>query len=313
MPFACVFPGQGSQSLGMQAALAERWPVVRDTYAEASDVLGYDLWKRVQEGPEEELNRTVVTQPAMLTAGVATWRCWQAADGPVPARVAGHSLGEYTALVAARSIGFADALAVVARRAELMQEAVPPDRGAMAAILGLEDEFVTRACDEAAGGQIVVPVNFNAPGQVVIAGEREAVERAVVKAKEAGAKRAMMLRVSVPSHSPLMEPAAEGLVEHLDGIGIRKPEIPVLDAVAVAPYEDPARIRTGLKNQVHNPVRWTDTVLKLREDGIDLFVECGPGKVLAGLVRRIDRDAVAIAVDNPESLDRALAAARDND
>jgi len=206
-----------------------------------------------------------------------------------------------------------DALAVVVRRAELMQEAVPPDRGAMAAILGLEDESVTRACDEAAGGQIVVPVNFNAPGQVVIAGEREAVERAVGKAKEAGAKRAMMLRVSVPSHSPLMEPAAEGLVEHLDGIGIRQPEIPVLDAVAVAPYEDPARIRKGLKNQVHNPVRWTDTVRKLREDGIDLFVECGPGKVLAGLVRRIDRDAVAIAVDDPESLDKALAAARDDD
>lgn len=313
MTFACVFPGQGSQSLGMQAALAGRCPVVRDTYAEASEVLGYDLWRRVQEGPEEELNRTVVTQPAMLTAGIATWRCWRQADGPEPARVAGHSLGEYTALVAAGSIGFADAVTVVARRAELMQEAVPPDRGAMAAILGLEDEFVTRACEEAAGGQVVVPVNFNAPGQVVIAGEREAVERAVAKAKEAGAKRALMLRVSVPSHSPLMEPAAEGLVKHLDGIDIRKPRIPVLDAVAVAPYDDPETIRHGLRKQVHNPVRWTDTVMKLRQDGVDLFVECGPGKVLAGLVRRIDRDATAIAVEDPESLDKALAAARDDD
>lgn len=306
MTLAMVFPGQGSQSLGMQAALAEAWPVVRETYAEASEVLGYDLWQLVQEGPQEELDRTVVTQPAMLTAGVATSRCWAAAGGPQPAWLAGHSLGEYSALVWAGAVSFADALGLVRKRATLMQEAVPAGKGAMAAILGMDDAAVIEVCKQAAEGAVVTAVNFNSPGQVVVAGEREAVARAVEKAKAAGAKRALMLRVSVPSHSPLMQPAADALAEHLAATDFAEVRIPVLNSVDVEQYVDPEQIRAGLRRQVFNPVRWTDTVRRLRANGVKTIIECGPGKVLAGLVRRIDRTATTLCIDEPAALGKAL-------
>ncbi len=306
MTVAIVFPGQGSQSLGMQQALAERYPEVAATYAEASEVLGYDLWKLVQEGPQEELDKTVVTQPAMLAAGVATWRCWQAAGGPAPAWLAGHSLGEYSALVAAGSLAFPDAVRVVQKRAELMQAAVPAGEGAMAALLGLDDEAVIQVCDEAAGDQVVKAVNFNSPGQVVIAGNRAAVERAVERAKEAGAKRALMLRVSVPSHSPLMEPAADALAEHLLATSFGSLDIPVLNNVSVEPYGAAEQIRDGLHKQVFNPVRWTETVRHFIASGVTTVIECGPGKVLAGLVKRIDRSVTCVAIEDAESLQKAL-------
>ncbi len=307
MTFAMVFPGQGSQSLGMQAMLAEAFPAVRETYAEASEVLGYDLWKLVQEGPQEELDKTVVTQPAMLTAGVATSRCWAAAGGPTPGWLAGHSLGEYSALVWAEAVSFGDALALVRQRAALMQEAVPAGEGAMAAILGLDDETVVRVCEQAAEGQVVTAVNFNSPGQVVVAGQRDAVSRAVERAKQAGARRALMLRVSVPSHSPLMQPAADALAERLAATEFAEVRIPVLNSVDVEQYLEPEQIRAGLRRQVFNPVRWTDTVRCLRANGVDTIIECGPGKVLAGLIRRIDRSAATICIDDAATLEQALA------
>lgn len=306
MSLAMVFPGQGSQSLGMQRTLAAAFPEVAATYGEASEVLGYDLWQVTQEGPQEELDKTVITQPAMLAAGVATWRCWQAAGGPTPTVLAGHSLGEYSALVAAGALSFTDAVRVVQKRATLMQEAVPKGQGAMAAILGLDDDSVVAVCKRAESGQVVCAVNFNSPGQVVIAGDSAAVERATALAKEAGAKRALMLRVSVPSHSPLMRPAADALVPHLAAIDFQRLHIPVINNVHVEPYADAASIRDGLALQLHNPVRWTDTVRRFARDGAVLAVECGPGKVLAGLVKRIDRGITAVAVDDPESLQKAI-------
>ena len=306
MTVAMIFPGQGSQSLGMQSSLAEQYTEVESTYAEASEVLGYDLWKLVQEGPQEDLDKTVVTQPAMLAAGVATWRCWQAADGPAPAWLAGHSLGEYSALVASGSLAFADAVRVVNKRAELMQKAVPEGQGAMAAILGLDDAIVVEVCEQAAADQVVKAVNFNSPGQVVIAGDRAAVERAVDLLKEAGAKRALMLRVSVPSHSPLMKPAADALTEYLESTPFADLEIPVLNNVNVERYEEPDQIRDGLRKQVFHPVRWTETVQSLVASGADTIIECGPGKVLAGLVRRIDRSITCVAVDDADALKKAL-------
>lgn len=308
MTVAMVFPGQGSQSLGMQRALAERYPQVVATYKEAGDVLGYDLWALVQQGPAEELDKTVVTQPAMLAAGVATWRCWKAAGGANPTWLAGHSLGEYSALVAAGALGFADAVRLVKKRAELMQEAVPEGEGAVAALLGLDDEAVIDVCDQAAGGQVVKAVNFNSPGQVVIAGDREAVERAVELAKEAGAKRALMLRVSVPVHSPLMKPAADKLSEHIQSTRFEKPEIPFLNSISIEPFVQAHQIQEGLHKQVFNSVRWTDTVKHLIDDGVDVVIECGPGKVLAGLVRRIDRSVTCVAIDDAEALQKALGA-----
>lgn len=306
MTVALVFPGQGSQSLGMQKDLAETWPQVRETYAEASAALGYDLWALVQDGPQEELDKTVVTQPAMLAAGVATARCWQAANGAEPAWMAGHSLGEYSALVMAGAIGFADAVKLVRTRAELMQQAVPEGKGAMAAILGLDDDAVITVCHAAADGQVVSAVNFNSPGQVVIAGDRAAVERAVEGAKAAGAKRALMLRVSVPSHSALMQPAADALAEHLAAADIRAPELPVLNSVSVEPYADPNQIRAALRLQVASPVQWVATVRKLVDNGVSTVIEAGPGKVLAGLVKRIDRSVSAAAIDDAASLQKAL-------
>lgn len=306
MTFAMVFPGQGSQSLGMQKALADEFPVVGETYAEASDVLGFDLWERVQNGPQEELDQTVVTQPAMLTAGIAAWRCWTAAGGSEPSSMTGHSLGEYTALVAADGLPFADALSIVRQRAELMQAAVPAGEGAMAAILGLDDDAVIEVCEAAANGQVVSAVNFNSPGQVVIAGERDAVERAVDGAKEAGAKRAILLRVSVPSHSALMKPAAEELKVRLAETEILPLRIPVINVVDVEHYSTPDSIRDGLRRQLFRPVLWSAAIRRLATEGATTIVECGPGKVLAGLVRRIDRSLTGLALEDVDSLNKAL-------
>ncbi len=306
MSLAFVFPGQGSQSVGMLADLAAAYPQVEATFAEASEVLGYDLWKLVQEGPAEELNQTHITQPAMLSAGVAVWRVWNEKGGAQPAVMAGHSLGEYTALVCAGALAFKDAVALVAERGRLMQEAVPAGTGAMAAILGLEDQQVADVCAAAAEGQVLSPVNFNSPGQVVVAGHAEAVNRAVEGAKEAGAKRALLLPVSVPSHCALMQPAADKLAERLAGIEVKAPAIPVINNVDVAVTDDAAAIRDALVRQLHSPVRWVETVQKMAADGVDALIECGPGKVLAGLNKRIERDMAADALFDSAGLDKAL-------
>lgn len=303
---AFIFPGQGSQAVGMLADLAGAYPTVGQTFAEASAVLGYDLWALTQDGPAEELNRTDRTQPAMLTAGVATWRVWRERGGAEPAWMAGHSLGEYTALVCAGAMDFPDAVALVEARGRFMQEAVPTGQGAMAAILGLDDEALRAVCAEAAQGEVVEPVNFNAPGQVVIAGNKAAVERAIEGAKAAGAKRALPLPVSAPSHCALMRPAAEQLAEKLSGIEIQVPRIPVLHNVDVAAADSAAGIRERLVAQLYSPVRWVETVQALAANGVTSAVECGPGKVLAGLHRRIVREMNVTALVDAASLDQAL-------
>jgi [acyl-carrier-protein] S-malonyltransferase len=301
-----VFPGQGSQAIGMQAELAEDFAEVLATYAEASEKLGYDMWDLVQTGTTEQLAETVVTQPAMLTAGVAAWRVWQSAGGPEPQQLAGHSLGEYTALVCAGSLAFADAVVLVKQRAELMQAAVPVGTGAMAAILGLDDDAVIDVCTNAAEGQVVSAVNFNSPGQVVIAGDRTAVERATALAKESGAKRAIILNVSVPSHCALMTGAADELAGSLTTTEFSMTSMPVINNVDVVPYENPEQIRDGLKRQLFSPVRWVETVQYLVANGADQVIECGPGKVLAGLAKRIDRSLAASCIDTPASLAKIL-------
>lgn len=302
-----VFPGQGSQSVGMQSNLALQFDVVRATYHEASEVLGYDLWKLVQDGPKQELNNTVVTQPAILTAGVAAWRVWREAGGIMPSHVAGHSLGEYTALVCAGALDFLDAVLLVRRRAELMQEAVPVGVGAMAAILGLDADAVLDVCDNASTVGIAEAVNFNAPGQVVVAGQKTAIVTLLGLAKEQGAKRAIMLDVSVPSHSSLMRPAGEALAENLATTDFSATEITVLNSVDGQPYGDSDDIRERLQRQVSSPVQWVETVNALIAAGAESLVECGPGKVLAGLCRRIDKSVPVICIDNPENLQKALA------
>ena len=307
MTIAMVFPGQGSQSPGMQAGLAAAHAVVAEVYAEASDILGYDLWQLVQDGAAEKLDETVVTQPAMLTAGVAAWRVWQSVGGTEPRQMAGHSLGEYTALVAAGAVGFGDALTVVKRRAELMQAAVPGGVGGMAAILGLDDEAVAAACREAAGGEVCEPVNFNAPGQVVIAGHKTAIERAVTAAKAAGARRAISLHVSVPSHSSLLREAGEALADDLAAVTFETPGITVFSACDARPYRDGNDIRQRLSAQVYSPVHWVETTRAMLADGASRFVECGPGRVLAGLSRRIDKGTPVAAIDDPDGLAKALA------
>jgi len=306
MTFAFVFPGQGSQSVGMLNELAEEFELVKDTFATASAVLGYDLWQVVNDGPEDRLNDTATTQPAMLSAGVATWRVWQEKQGPLPSIMAGHSLGEYTALVCAGSIDFEDAVSLVADRGRFMQEAVPVGQGAMAAILGLSDDDVRQACSEAAQGEIVAAVNFNSPGQVVIAGQTAAVERAVEVAKVKGAKRALMLPVSVPSHCQLMEPAAQQLAQRLSAISINPPIIPVLNNADVQPAQQPDQIRDALIRQLYNPVRWVETIQAMKAQGVDTLVECGPGKVLVGLNKRIEREMNTFALTSPETLSQAL-------
>ena len=306
MTIAMVFPGQGSQSSGMQAGLAAAHAVVTEVYAEASDVLGYDLWQLVQDESAEKLDQTTVTQPAMLTAGVAAWRVWQSVGGTEPEQMAGHSLGEYTALVAAGAVSFGDALTVVKRRAELMQAAVPGGVGGMAAILGLDDEAVAAACREAAGGEVCEPVNFNAPGQVVIAGHRVAIERAVTIAKAAGARRAISLPVSVPSHSSLLRNAGEGLVDHLAAAAFDTPGVTVFSACDAKPYLDGDDIRRRLAAQVYSPVHWVETTRAMLAAGASRFVECGPGRVLAGLSRRIDKATPVATIDDPDGLAKAL-------
>jgi len=310
MAFAFVFPGQGSQSVGMLAGLAAE-PEVRSAFEEASGVLGYDLWQLVQDGPSERLNTTEYTQPAMLTAGVALWRLWRSQGGALPARVSGHSLGEFTALVCAGSLGLAEAADLVRHRGRLMQEAVPAGAGAMAAILGLADADVITVCAEAAQGEVVEAVNFNSPGQVVIAGARAAVERAMELAKGRGAKRAVLLPLSVPSHSSLMLPATGPLEEKLARVAWSAPGIEYISAVDAQPHSDPADIRQLLVRQLHSPVRWQQTVAALA-GGVSQVIECGPGKVLTALNKRIVRrdDLAMLALEDRATLDAALAATR---
>lgn len=310
MTVAFVFPGQGSQSVGMMAALAAVEPVVADTFAEASAVLGYDLWQLCQQGPEEALGITERTQPAMLAAGVATWRVWRARGGRPPRAMSGHSLGEYSALVAAGCLDFATAIDLVRFRGAAMQAAVPAGQGAMAAILGLEDAQVEAACQTAAQGEIVAAANFNSPGQVVIAGQTAAVERAIEIAKEKGAKRAIKLPVSVPSHSPLMRPAADQLAQRLKDIPFTPPQGIDIYSVDLRKHADAAGIRAALVEQLVKPVRWADTIRALRAAGVDAFIECGPGKVLTGLNRRIERDKslTLLALEEPADFAAAQAA-----
>lgn len=307
MTLAFVFPGQGSQSVGMLNALASEHPEVKATYRAASEVLGYDLWDIVQNGPADKLNSTDITQPAMLSAGVAVWRVWQFKSGAQPAVLAGHSLGEYTALVCSDSLGFEDAIKLVAERGRLMQEAVPVGTGAMAAVLGLDDDTVRAVCAEAAAGEVVDAVNFNSPGQVVVAGQKTAVERVVEQAKAKGAKRALLLPVSVPSHCALMQPAAEQLASILKDVTVQIPSIPVINNVDVASPSEPDAIRDALIRQLYSPVRWVETIQKMAADGVERLIECGPGKVLVGLNKRIERTMAAQAMFDPESLAAALA------
>jgi len=304
--FAAVFPGQGSQSLGMLAELASNHPEVERTFQEASEVLSRDLWALAQNGPEDQLNATVNTQPLMLAAGVAIWRAWRQAGGCQPEVMAGHSLGEYTALVCGGAMDLGDAVVLVAERAAQMQAAVPEGEGAMAAILGLDDSTVIQVCEQAAQGQVVSAVNFNSPGQVVIAGEAAAIDRAIGLAKDAGAKRAIPLAVSVPSHCELMRPAADGLAMHLESTALRPPRIPVLHNVDVSSHDDVAAIRQALLAQLYRPVRWVETVEAFRDRGIVQLIEFGPGKVLTGLTRRIDRSLSCQGVFDEASLEKAL-------
>lgn len=307
---AFVFPGQGSQSVGMLSKLAGESPVIRATMDEASQVLGYDLWKLCQEGPADELNATEKTQPAMLAAGIATWRLWRERGGALPGAVTGHSLGEFTALVVAEALDFATALELVRFRGQAMQEAVPAGQGAMAALLGLEDRDVEIACAEASEGAVVEAVNFNSQGQVVIAGERQAVLRAIEVAKTMGAKRAIELSVSVPSHSSLMKSAGDRLGQRLADTPLQKPKIRYVSAVDARPHETPDDLRALLVRQLSSPVRWTTTVAAVTAHGAKIVIECGPGQVLVGLVKRIERrrDTQAFALEDPESLNAALAA-----
>jgi len=306
MKYAFVFPGQGSQSVGMLAAYGDAAPL-RDTLAEASDALGQDLWAMVADGPADVLNQTVNTQPVMLAAGVAVYRLWQSLGGPAPALMAGHSLGEYTALVCAGALNFSDAVKLVRLRAEAMQSAVPEGVGAMAAVLGLDDDTVRAVCAEAAQGEVLEAVNFNSPGQVVIAGNKAAVERGCALAKEKGAKRALPLPVSVPSHCALMQPAAEKLRVALRSIEVKTPTVAVLHNADVVGHGEPDAIRDALARQLYSPVRWVETVQAMSAQGIQLVAECGPGKVLAGLNKRIVDGLPGIALADAAALADTLA------
>jgi [acyl-carrier-protein] S-malonyltransferase len=304
--FAMLFPGQGSQSVGMLGQLAEKYPAVNETFAEAGEVLGYDLLELVRNGPNEDLDRTERTQPALVAAGVAVWRVWEARGGPRPTLLAGHSLGEYTALVCGGALNFGDALRLTELRGQAMQAAVPAGTGGMAAIIGLGDQAVASVCEEAAEGEIVSPANFNAPGQVVIAGSKAAVDRAAALAKEQGARMVKPLAVSVPSHCALMRPAGQRLASHLSEIPLREPQIPVLHNLDARDRPDVDGIRKALVAQLDNPVQWVETVRAIRARGIDIMAECGPGKVLCGLIKRIDKEARALPLNDPDGLRAAL-------
>lgn len=303
---AFVFPGQGSQTVGMLADLAAQFPIVEQTFSDASAALGYDLWQLVQTGPAEELNKTLQTQPALLAASVAIFRVWQQQGGNMPVMMAGHSLGEYSALVCAGVLDFAAAIRLVELRGKLMQEAVPEGTGAMYAIIGLDNASIAKACEESAQGQVVSPVNFNSPGQVVIAGNKEAVERAGAACKAAGAKRALPLPVSVPSHCALMKPAADKLAVALQDITFNAPLVPVVNNVDVRAETAPEAIRSALVRQLYSPVRWTESVEFMAAEGVTLLLEVGPGKVLTGLTKRIVDTLTAAAVNDTASLSAAL-------
>ena len=301
--FAMVFPGQGSQAVGMLAELAEQFSIVEETFKQASEVLGYDLWSLVQHGPADELNKTWQTQPALLAASVAVYRVWQQQYPQLqPTLMAGHSLGEYSALVCAGAIDFQDAVKLVELRGKLMQQAVPEGAGAMYAIIGLDNDSIIKACQNAEQGEIVSAVNFNSPGQVVIAGAKAAVERAAVLCKEAGAKRALPLAVSVPSHCALMKPAADQLAVSLESIAVKSPAVAVINNVDVKTENDAQAIRHALVRQLYSPVRWTETVEKMATNGIEVLVEIGPNKVLNGLTKRIADNLQAVSVNDPASL-----------
>ncbi|MBO2611886.1 ACP S-malonyltransferase [Shewanella algae] len=300
--FAFVFPGQGSQAVGMLADLAEGYPVVTETFREASEVLGYDLWQLVQQGPAETLNETDKTQPALLSASVALYRAWQAAGKAAPSVMAGHSLGEYSALVCAGVLKFTDAVKLVELRGQLMQQAVPAGTGAMFAIIGLDNDAIAKACEDSAEGAVVSPVNYNSPGQVVIAGEKAAVERAAAACKAVGAKMAVALPVSVPSHCALMKPAADKLANALGNIEFSQPQIPVINNADVAQPQAAADIRDALVRQLYSPVRWTETVEAMAAMGVTELYEVGPGKVLTGLCKRINKSLTAKAVNDAASL-----------
>ena len=308
MTLAFVFPGQGSHSVGMMNALAAEFPVVRQTFGEASQALGYDLWQVVEQGPEEKLNQTEVTQPAMLTADIATWRAWLASKGPLPQVMAGHSLGEYSALVCAEALDFPDAVKLVADRARFMQEAVPIGQGGIAAILGLDDDAVRQLCEQAAQGEVLDAVNFNSPNQVVIAGAAAAVARAVEQSKAAGAKRAVVLPMSVPAHSRLMHPAALRMAERIKAVNVRSPRVPVIHNVHLRAESDPEAIRNALVRQIESPVRWVELIQKMAADGVDRMIECGPGKVLVGINKRIVKTFETLPVYDPVTLREALSA-----
>ena len=306
MTLAFVFPGQGSHSVGMMNAMSAEFPVVKETFAEASQALGKDLWQLVEQGPEEKLNQTEVTQPAMLAAGVAIWRVWIEKKGPLPQMMAGHSLGEYSALVCAEALDFSDAVKLVADRARFMQEAVPIGQGGIAAILGLDDDAVRKLCEQAAQGEVLDAVNYNSPNQVVIAGTATAVARAVEQSKAAGAKRAVVLPMSVPAHSRLMRPAAQRMTERIKTVTVHSPRVPVIHNVHLQAESDPAAIRNALVRQIESPVRWVELILKMTADGVDRMVECGPGKVLAGLNKRIVKTVETFSVLDPATLRETL-------
>lgn len=307
---AFVFPGQGSQKIGMLAELAEAYPLVEQTFAEASDVLNYDLWKLVQQGTQEEINLTETTQPLLLSASVAIWRVWQQLQGAAPVAVAGHSLGEWSALVCAGVVDFSAAVNLVRLRGAYMQTAVPAGQGAMAAILGLDDGQIADCCAQASEGEEVAAVNFNAPGQVVIAGVSAAVDRAITRCKEAGAKRAMALPVSAPFHTMLMKPAAERLASDIAAVTFSAPQIPLVHNVHAQTENDPEAIKTLMIEQIYSPVRWVDCIRALQSQGIELAVECGPGKVLCGLSKRIDKTLQMCASDSVADLQGAVADAQ---
>jgi [acyl-carrier-protein] S-malonyltransferase len=303
---AFVFPGQGSQKIGMLAELAEQNPIIEKTFSEASEVLGYDMWDLIQQGAQEDINLTQRTQPILLTCSVAIWRLWNEKLGATPSQMAGHSLGEWSALVCANVIDFADGLRIVEARGKYMQQAVPVGQGAMAAIIGLDDQAILDACAEAGDLGVVDAVNFNAPGQVVIAGSNDAVERAMDICKAAGAKRALPLPVSAPFHTSLMKPAADNLAEMVNAVSFRAPEVPIMHSVHARNEQDPEAIKALMLEQIYSPVKWVDCVKQLKEGGVSTLVECGPGKVLSGLVKRIDRDLISVATETVADFDAAL-------